>query len=538
MLSNSSLNLSNRKFEGITIESDSMNAVFWVNSNRDVFSRSYREEDDEEALKWAALEKLPTYDRLRKGILISASRGGGNEVDVDTHGFQERKSLLESVGIELPTIEVRFEYLNIETEALVGNSALPTFVNFSVNALEVITTCRGFLNYLHMLPSRKKPLTILKDINGVIEPSRMTLLLGPPSSGKTTFLLALAGKLDPNLKFSGSVTCNGHGMNEFIPQKTAAYISQHDIHIGEVTVRETLAFSARCEGVECLHEMLAELSRREKAANIKPDPDIDVFMKNSIERVTILEQAVFMEIDFRFMIFLVLQAAATEGQAASLILGLDICADTLVGDEMLRAPETYDLFDDIILLSDGQIVYQVPREDVLGFFEHMGFKCPERNVVADFLQEVTSRKDQKQYWAHKDQPYSFITVQEFAEAFNHMTWAEKLDKSFLPHLIKARATQLLWQPKVWFFKQYFLLLIVNQMASALFRFMAATGRNMIANTFGSFAVLILFALGGIVLSRAFEKPQAVIFDEPEPSDRLESSHRTNTGGRLIDNKFR
>ncbi|PHT68469.1 hypothetical protein T459_27956 [Capsicum annuum] len=28
----------------------------------------------------------------------------------------------------------------------------------------------------------------------------MTLLLGPPSSGKTTLLLALAGKLDPALK--------------------------------------------------------------------------------------------------------------------------------------------------------------------------------------------------------------------------------------------------------------------------------------------------------------------------------------------------
>ena len=28
----------------------------------------------------------------------------------------------------------------------------------------------------------------------------MTLLLGPPSSGKTTLLLALAGKLDPDLK--------------------------------------------------------------------------------------------------------------------------------------------------------------------------------------------------------------------------------------------------------------------------------------------------------------------------------------------------
>jgi energy-coupling factor transporter ATP-binding protein EcfA2 len=28
----------------------------------------------------------------------------------------------------------------------------------------------------------------------------MTLLLGPPSSGKTTLLLAMAGKLDPALK--------------------------------------------------------------------------------------------------------------------------------------------------------------------------------------------------------------------------------------------------------------------------------------------------------------------------------------------------
>lgn len=54
------------------------------------------------------------------------------------------------------------------------------------------------------------------------------------------------------------------------------------------------------------------------------------------------------------------------------------------------APETYNLFDDIILLSEGYIVYQGPREHVLEFFESMGFKCPERKGVADFLQEVCS----------------------------------------------------------------------------------------------------------------------------------------------------
>ncbi|XWS19045.1 hypothetical protein CRYUN_Cryun32bG0097300 [Craigia yunnanensis] len=668
----------------------------WRNNGLEVFSRSSRDEDDEEALKWAALEKLPTVARLRKGILTS-SQGGADEIDVDDLGWQERKTLLERlvkvaeednekfllklknridrVGIDLPTIEVRFENLNIEAEAFVGTNALPTVLNFTTSIFE------GFLNDMGILSSRKKQLTILKDVSGIIKPGRMTLLLGPPSSGKTTLLLALAGKLDHALKCSGTLTYNGHGMDEFVPQRTAAYISQHDLHIGEMTVRETLAFSARCQGVGTRYEMLAELSRREKQANIKPDPDIDFFMK----------------------------AVATEGQEANVItdyilkvLGLELCSDTMVGDEMLRgisggqrkrvttgemlvgpanalfmdeistgldssttfqivnslkqsvhilngtalisllqpAPETYDLFDDIILLSDGLIIYQGPREHVLSFFESMGFRCPERKGVADFLQEVTSRKDQMPYWIRRDQPYRFVAANEFAEAYQSFHVGMKLgdelgtpfektkshpaalttrkygvgkrkllkacisreyllmkrnsfvyifkcmqltvmalitmtlflrtemkrdsvedggiymgalffglimimfngmselsmtiaklpvfykqrDLLFFPSWAYALPTWILKIPitfvevSIWvfltyyvigfdpnverLFRQYLALVLVNQMASGLFRFIAAAGRNLIvANTFGSFALLVLFALGGFVLSR-------------------------------------
>ncbi|OWM82299.1 pleiotropic drug resistance protein 1-like isoform X1 [Punica granatum] len=668
----------------------------WRSGGMDAFSRSSMDDDDEEALKWAALEKLPTFDRLRKGIL-TASHGAGNEIDIHHLGIHERRTLIERlirvaeednerfllklkdridrVGIDLPTIEVRYEHLSVEAEAHVGGRALPTFINFTFNIVE------GFLNFLHILPSKKKHISILQDVSGIIKPCRMTLLLGPPSSGKTTLLLAMAGKLDKELKTSGRVTYNGHGLNEFVPQRTAAYISQHDLHIGEMTVRETLAFSARCQGVGTRYDMLAELSRREKAANIKPDPDVDIYMK----------------------------AAATGGQEANVvtdyvlkILGLEVCADTMVGDEMLRgisggqrkrvttgemlvgpakvllmdeistgldssttyqivnslkqivhilqgtavisllqpAPETYDLFDDIILISDGQIVYQGPRELVLEFFESMGFQCPERKGVADFLQEVTSRKDQQQYWARRDEPYSFVTVREFAEAFQSFHVGRKVgDELATPfdrskchpaalmtqnygiekkELLKANISReyllmkrnsfvyvfklvqlaimafismtlflrtnmhrdtvtnggvytgalfftvvmimfngmselsmtiaklpvfykqrdLLFYPAwsyalptwilkipitlvevgVWvfityyvigfdpnvgrLFKQYLLLILVNQMASALFRLIGAVGRNMIvANTFGSFALLTLFALGGVVLSR-------------------------------------
>ncbi|KAI3716295.1 hypothetical protein L6452_23532 [Arctium lappa] len=672
----------------------------WRNSAMDVFSKSSREENDEEALKWAALEKLPTFDRLKKGLLFG-STGPSNEIDIDNLGIAERKRLLDRlvnaadednekfllrlrnridrVGIELPTIEVKFEHLTVEADINTGSRALPSFINFFLDFAEV------FLSFFRVLPNMKKHIMILDDVSGIIKPGKMTLLLGPPSSGKTTLLLSLAGALAKELKMSGKVTYNGHELHEFVPERTSAYISQNDVHIGEMTVRETLAFSARCQGVGSRYEMLAELSRREKNANIKPDPDIDIYMK----------------------------AAATEGQEANVvtdytlkILGLDVCADTLVGDRMIRgisggqkkrvttgemivgpskvllmdeistgldssttfqivnslkqyvhilegtaiisllqpAPETYDLFDDIILLSDGKIVYQGPRENVLEFFESMGFKCPERKGVADFLQEVTSKKDQRQYWTRRDDAYRFVTAKEFAEAyesfhigsrrkvelatpfdkskshpaaltnnkyglskkellkacidreillmkrnsfvyifkifqltimalitmtvffrtemhrhgiedgglyvgalffgvimvmFNGMaeismtiaklpvfykqrdflfyptwayalpSWIVKIPVSFLESAVWAVLTYYVigFDPNFWrFLKHYLLLVVVNQMAAGLFRFMGAAGRNMIvANTFGSFALLILFALGGFVLSRVSVK---------------------------------
>lgn len=72
------------------------NSSAWKrDSGVEIFSGSSREEDDEEALRWAALEKLPTFDRLRKGILTASHGGAINEIDIQKLGFQETKKLLE-----------------------------------------------------------------------------------------------------------------------------------------------------------------------------------------------------------------------------------------------------------------------------------------------------------------------------------------------------------------------------------------------------------------------------------------------------------
>lgn len=61
----------------------------------EVFSRSSRDENDEEALRWAALEKLPTFNRLRKGLLFGAAGEGASEIDIPNIGFQDKQNLLE-----------------------------------------------------------------------------------------------------------------------------------------------------------------------------------------------------------------------------------------------------------------------------------------------------------------------------------------------------------------------------------------------------------------------------------------------------------
>ncbi|KAM0992777.1 hypothetical protein ACFX2J_008408 [Malus domestica] len=464
----------------------------------DVFNRSGRQ-DEEDELRWAAIQRLPTYDRLKRGMLTQVLDNGRvvtDEVDVTKLGMQDRKQLMESilkvveddnesflrrlrdrtdsVGIEIPKIEVRYENLSMDGDVYVGSRALPTLLNATLNTIESV------LGLIKLAPSKKRKIQILKDVSGIVRPSRMTLLLGPPGAGKTTLLLALAGKLGDDLRVSGKVTYCGHELHEFVPRRTCAYISQHDLHYGEMTVRETLDFSGRCLGVGTRYQMLAELSRREKEAGIKPDPEIDAFMK----------------------------ATSVSGQKTSLvtdyvlkILGLDTCADILVGDDMRRgisggqkkrvttgemlvgpakvllmdeistgldssttfqicrcmrqlvhimdvtmvisllqpAPETFELFDDLILLSEGQIVYQGPRESVLEFFERMGFKCPERKGVVDFLQEVTSKKDQEQYWLKNNQPYRYISVPEFVEAFSSFRSGQQLAADLGVPYDKSRA---------------------------------------------------------------------------------------------------
>lgn len=67
----------------------------WRSTAADVFSGSSRRDDDEEDLKWAAIEKLPTYLRMKRGILAEPEEGHPQEIDINKLCPLQRKNLVE-----------------------------------------------------------------------------------------------------------------------------------------------------------------------------------------------------------------------------------------------------------------------------------------------------------------------------------------------------------------------------------------------------------------------------------------------------------
>lgn len=63
------------------------------------------------------------------------------------------------------------------------------------------------------------------------------------------------------------------------------------------------------------------------------------------------------------------------------------------------------------------VVYDGTRQGVLSFFHSLGFDCPLRHGVAEFLQEVTTPTDQSKFWsAPGNKEYSFVPAHVMAEA--------------------------------------------------------------------------------------------------------------------------
>lgn len=100
-----------------------------------------------------------------------------------------------------------------------------------------------FQNITYTIPYEKGERTLLKDVQGFVQPGKLTALMGASGAGKTTLLNTLAQRIRFGV-VHGDFLVDGKPLPSSF-QRSTGFAEQMDIHESTSTVREALRFSAR-----------------------------------------------------------------------------------------------------------------------------------------------------------------------------------------------------------------------------------------------------------------------------------------------------
>ncbi|GMF63927.1 unnamed protein product [Phytophthora fragariaefolia] len=159
---------------------------------------------------------------------------------------------------------------------------------------------------------------------------------------------------------------------------------------------------------------------------------------------------------------------------------------TVVISLLQPSPEVFVLFDDVIILNAGYLMYHGPCEKALAYFEGLGFKCPPSRDVADFLLDLGTDK-QLQYQEKFTRGCTVPrTPSEFAEAFErsaiYIETLRELEEPVNPILVEDMKTHMSVQTE---FSQHFwasTLLLMKREFTITKREMSAVAGRMVMST--------------------------------------------------------
>lgn len=95
----------------------------------------------------------------------------------------------------------------------------------------------------YVIPYSGGQRVLLDHVTGYVAPGTMTALMGESGAGKTTLLNTLAQRNEVGV-VTGDMLVNGFPIDASFQRRTG-YVQQQDVHISEMTVRESLIFSSR-----------------------------------------------------------------------------------------------------------------------------------------------------------------------------------------------------------------------------------------------------------------------------------------------------
>eukprot|EP00249_Psilotum_nudum_P023396 c28857_g1_i1 orf=512-2548(+) len=241
---------------------------------------------------------------------------------------------------------------------------------------------------------------LLKNVSGEAMPGRLLAIMGPSGSGKTTLLNVLAGQLfaSPHLELTGHLYINGRPFSS--SSHKLAYVRQEDLFFSQLTVRETLSLAAELqlpmtmtsqERKKYVDDLLYRLGLASSADTCVGDSKVRGISGGERKRLSIAcELMASPSVIFSDEPTTGLDAFQAE-RVMETLQRLANDGHTVVCSIHQPRGSIYVKFDDLILLSEGSIVYAGPAQDhVLSYFAELGHECPEHVNPAEFFADLIS----------------------------------------------------------------------------------------------------------------------------------------------------
>ncbi|AES90632.2 ABC transporter G family member 1 [Medicago truncatula] len=243
--------------------------------------------------------------------------------------------------------------------------------------------------------------SILQGLTGYAKPGQLLAIMGPSGCGKSTLLDTLAGRLSSNTRQIGEILINGH--KQELSYGTSAYVTQDDILLTTLTVREAVYYSAQLQ----LPNTMSKEEKKERADITIKEMGLQDAMNTRIggwgvkgisggqkRRVSIC-----IEILTRpRLLFLDEPTSGLDSAASYYVMKRIASLDkkdgiqrTIITSIHQPSTEVFQLFHNLCLLSSGRTVYFGPAYAACEFFALNGFPCPPLQNPSDHLLKTINK---------------------------------------------------------------------------------------------------------------------------------------------------
>lgn len=224
----------------------------------------------------------------------------------------------------------------------------------------------------------------------------------PNRSGKTTLLSALSGRI----KSSGRILLNGTQLNKSL-RRQICYVLQNDVFFSNLTLKQTLVYAAMLRLPDSMsHEhKMRQVDQVIEALDLKSCQNtiIGDYMRRGLSGGEKKRCSIACELLSNPAVMMLDEPTSSLDSctALSLIKLLKQYAikeqKTIIISIHQPSSQIFYLFDKLLLLSQGEMMYFGSIQQVLPFFQHFNYHMQHLSYnPADFLMEIIKTVDEKE----------------------------------------------------------------------------------------------------------------------------------------------